>query len=73
MARKKKALTAHKLLTFLEELKKNGNDLRKIQVNFRPDRDSDVVATEDVEEDLYDSKTNNILESIVIIQDSREV
>ena len=70
---KKKPLTAQKLLTFLEQLKKDGNDLRKIQVNFPGDRDSDVVQTEEVEEDLYDAKTNNVIESIVLVGDSREV
>lgn len=70
---KKKHLNAHKLLTFLETLKKQGNDLRKIKINIRPDRDSDVQASEEVEEDLYDAKTNNTLESIVLIGDSREV
>lgn len=70
---KKKQLTAHKVLEFLETLKKQGNDLRKIKFNFRPDRNSDVVPVEEVEEDLFDAKTNNTLESIVIIGDSREV
>ena len=73
MAKKKKPLNAHELLEFLLKLKRQGNNLKAVTVNFRPDRDSDVVSTEEVEEDLYDSNTNNILESIVLVGDSREV
>jgi hypothetical protein len=71
--KKKKPLNAHDLLEFLLSLQRHGNNLKAIEVNFRPDRNSDVVSTEVVEEDLYDSLTNNILESIVIVGDSKEV
>jgi hypothetical protein len=70
---KKKILTAHKLLTYLEKLKRQGNDLKKIEINIRENRDTDTISAEDVEEDLYDSTTNNILESIVLIGDTTEV
>jgi len=72
-ATKMKQLTAKKLLDFLLELQKQGNDLSKIKVNHRADRDADVEVVDDVEEDLFDSKTNSVLESIVIINDAREI
>jgi len=70
---KMKQLTAKKLLDFLLELQKQGNDLSKIKVNHRADRDADVEVVDDVEEDLFDSETNSVLESIVIINDAREI
>ena len=70
---KTKQLTAERLLKFLVELRKNGHDLSKIKVNHRADRDADVEVVDDVEEDLFDSKTNSVLESIVIINDAREI
>jgi len=70
---KTKQLTAERLLKFLVELRKNGHDLSKIKVNHRADRDADVEVVDDVEEDLFDSETNSVLESIVIINDAREI
>jgi hypothetical protein len=59
-------LTAEKLFGMLEQLKNEGNDLSKITITYRYDDDSDVHECTSVEEDLYDSKTNSTLESIVI-------
>ena len=59
-------LTAEKLFGMLEQLKNEGNDLSTITINYRYDDDSDVHECTIVDEDLYDSKTNSILESIVI-------
>jgi hypothetical protein len=58
-------LNAKQLFDFLTELRKN-NDLSKIQVNYRYSNDSDVYEMSLVEEDLFDDKTNNKLESIVL-------
>jgi hypothetical protein len=60
-------LTAKKLLTYLQSLESEGQDLKKITINYRYDLDSDVKPCSFVEEDLYDSETNSILQSIVII------
>jgi hypothetical protein len=65
----KKQLTAHKLLKFLNEMEKQGHDLKKVVINYRTDRNSDVERIEEVEEDLFDEITNNKLESIVLITD----
>lgn len=67
-----KALTGAKLLKYLLELEAKGTDLKKLKINFRRDRDSDVEQASVVEEDLFDSETNNVLESIVLIADPRE-
>tara|TARA_R100000329_G_C7519664_1_gene183221 strand:+ start:19 stop:252 length:234 start_codon:yes stop_codon:yes gene_type:complete len=58
-------LNAKQLFDFLTELRKD-NDLSKIQVNYRYSSDSDVYEMSLVEEDLFDDKTNNKLESIVL-------
>ena len=60
-----KKLNAKQLFDFLTELRKD-NDLSKIQVNYRYSNDSDVYEMSLVEEDLFDDKTNNKLESIVL-------
>jgi len=57
-------MNAKKLLDYLLELKKE-NDLNKIKINLRYSESSDVYEITKVEEDLKDSKTNNILKSIV--------
>jgi len=68
-----KLLTAMHLFNYLKDLKREGKDLKKITINIREDRNSDTSEAQEVEEDLYDAKTNNILESIVLIADPREV
>lgn len=67
-----KQLTAQKLLEFLQTMERQGHNLKKVVVNYRADRDSDVERIEEVEEDLFDEVTNNRLESIVLITDKRE-
>ena len=69
----KKQLTADKLMKFLQSIQKSGVDLKKVEINFRTNRNSDVVPIRVVEEDLFDSKTNSILESIVFIKDPKEL
>lgn len=58
-------MTAHELLTYLQELQDHGTDLRALAINYRHDMDSDVVPVRWVAEDLYDASTNRVLESIV--------
>jgi hypothetical protein len=59
-------MNAQKLLEFLLELKADGVDLSKVSVNYRYDSDSDVEVVKYVGEDLFDPRTNSILESIVL-------
>ena len=66
---KKKQLTAAQLLNYLITLEESGLDLRKVKVNYRKNHDSDVKSITSVEEDLYDEKTNSILESIILVKD----
>lgn len=75
MAKKKKTpapLTAHKLRKFLNEMEENGANLKKVTINFRQNRDSDVEEVCFVEEDLFDEETNNILTSIMLLNDDDE-
>ena len=62
-------MKASKIKTFLsrieEELKYNYRTLEDVDVNFRFCDDSDVHKVKYVEEDLFDSTTNNIVESII--------
>lgn len=61
-----KASTIKKFLCEIEkELKYNNRTLDDVNVNFRFSDNSDVHQIKYVEEDLFDSKTNNILESII--------
>jgi hypothetical protein len=45
----------------------------QVDVLFRRTYDSDVWEINSSHEDLYDEKTNNILTSIVLLNDDREV
>tara|TARA_Y100000401_G_scaffold97105_1_gene84326 strand:+ start:565 stop:765 length:201 start_codon:yes stop_codon:yes gene_type:complete len=62
-------MKASKIKTFLsrieKELKYNNRTLEDVDVNFRFCDDSDVHQIKYVEEDLFDSTTNNIVESII--------
>ena len=67
-----KPLTAKKLLDFLIDLEKEGNDLSEVLINYRFDSDSDVNLCKFVMEDLFDSETNNILKSICLVSDASD-
>jgi hypothetical protein len=69
----KKPLTAKKLLDFLIELNENGEDLNKIHLLYRYDRDSDEELIYEAEEDLYDMETNSILETIMFLTNGEEL
>jgi len=62
-------MKASKIKTFLsrieKELKHNNRTLDDVNVNFRFNDDSDVHKIKCVEEDLFDSTTNTIVESII--------
>lgn len=62
-------MKASKIKTFLsrieKELKYNNRTLEDVDVNFRFCDDSDVHQIKHVEEDLFDSTTNKIVESII--------
>lgn len=64
---KKTQITAAELLNYLVELEESGTDLTKVVVNYRDNYDSDVKSVRVAHEDLYDAKTNSVLESIVLV------
>jgi hypothetical protein len=68
-----KQLTAKKLLTYLQKLETNGVDLGNVAINYRHNRNSDVEKVSVIEEDLFDAKTNNVLESLVLITNNANV
>lgn len=63
-------MKANKIKTFLSrlehELKYNNRTLNDVDVNFRFDDDSEVHQIKSIEEDLFDSTTNSIVESIIL-------
>ena len=61
-----KPLTASVLRAYLNELERQGNDLSKITINYRHDDDDDVNVVTEVDDDLFDEETNNILTSIIL-------
>lgn len=67
-----KPLTAQQLFNVLSRLKEKGSDLSKITINYRTDSDSDVEVCTFVGEDLYDSDTNSILESLVLMSNASD-
>jgi len=69
----KKPLTAKKLLDFLIELDENGENLNKIHLLYRYDRDSDEELIYEAEEDLYDMETNSVLETIMFLTNGEEL
>ena len=73
MGRKRKPLTAKKLLKFLTKLETEGVDLEEVTINFRENRDSDECEATIVEEDLYDERDNSTLTSIMFLEDGREL
>lgn len=58
-------MTGHELLSYLLSLQARGVNLAHVTLNYRFDMDSDVAPICWVGEDLYDSATNHVLESIV--------
>lgn len=69
----KQPLTAKKLFDFLTQLETNGEDLTKINLLYRYDRDSDEETIYEAEEDLYDMETNSILETIMFLTNGEEL
>jgi hypothetical protein len=68
-----KPLTAMQLWEFLTQLHEEGHDLQNIKVLYRHDRDSDDVLVYAAEEDLYDMKTNSVLETIMLLTNPEEL
>jgi len=62
-------MNANKLKKFLldleEEIKPYGRTLKDVDVNFRYSENSDVYKVNSIENDLYDSEYNKIVESII--------
>ncbi len=60
-------MTAKQLINKLEKIcQENMVETKDVQINFRWSDDSDVFRIKNVEEDLFDEETNNILESICL-------
>ena len=63
-------MNANKLKKFLlkleEEIKPYNRTLKNVNVNFRYSEDSDVYKVNTIENDLYDSEKNKIVESIIL-------
>ncbi len=63
-------LNAQELFDFLCYVKVNvenyGAKLEDVEINYRYNDDSDVRDVAFVEEDLFDEKNNNIIESIIL-------
>lgn len=69
----KQPVTAKKLFDFLTQLDANGEDLNKIHLLYRYDRDSDEEVIYEAEEDLYDMETNSRLETIMFLTNGEEL
>ena len=63
-------MNAYKLKKFLldleKEIKPYNRTLKDVDVNFRYSENSDVYRVNSVENDLYDSEYNKIVESIIL-------
>jgi len=71
---KRKPITAAKLIKQLQDICDDANvDPKDVIVLYRYDRDSDETHVTYAEEDLYDEKTNAILESIMLYTNPREI
>ena len=61
------------LWEFLTSLHEEGHDLDNIKVLYRYDRDTDDAFVYAAEEDLYDMKTNSVLETIMLLTNPEEL
>ena len=63
-------MNANKLKKFLldleKEIKPYNRTLKDVDVNFRYPENSDVYRVNTIENDLYDSEKNKIVESIIL-------
>ena len=63
-------MNANKLKKFLldleKEIKPYNRTLKDVDVNFRYSENSDVYRVNTIENDLYDSEKNKIVESIIL-------
>jgi hypothetical protein len=63
-------MNANKLKKFLLDLEKKikpyNRTLKDVDVNFRYSENSDVYRVNTIENDLYDSEKNKIVESIIL-------
>ncbi len=64
-------MNANDLLKFLnavaDEVNKNGRTLEDVTINFRRTDDSDIEVCDSIGVDLFDSETNKIVESLVLM------
>ena len=65
-------MRANQLLNYLLELDKT-NDLSRVKVYYRTDRDTHEERVMYVEEDLYDEDNNSELISIMLLNDPLDI
>lgn len=65
-------MRANELLNYLLELDKV-NDLSKVEVYYRTDRDTHEERVYHVEEDLYDEENNSELISIMFLNNPNDI
>jgi hypothetical protein len=66
-------MTAKQLLSYLLQLREDGNNLSEISVNFRENYDSEIIPLRHINEDLYDKETNSKLISICLLNREDDV
>jgi len=70
---KRKPLTADRLIKNLQNICDAQNvDPKKVIIMYRRTMDSDPMPVTFAGEDLFDSETNSVLESIILCNDPRE-
>lgn len=70
----KKPYSAYRLIKEITELcDHHGVDPKDVTILFRDTRDSDPYTIREVEEDLYNEDDNSTLETIMLLNDSRDL
>tara|TARA_Y100001972_G_C7642403_1_gene322763 strand:+ start:1045 stop:1239 length:195 start_codon:yes stop_codon:yes gene_type:complete len=59
------------LKKIINRLEKEHGNIDNCEINYRYDKDSEVIRVKYLEEDLYDSQTNNILDSVVFLNNNK--
>ena len=58
------------LKKIIKQLEEEHGNIDNCDINYRHDNDSDVMRVNHLEEDLFDSETNNILDSVVFLNNT---
>ena len=60
------------LKKILKQLEEEHGNIDNCDINYRYNNDSDVIRLDYLEEDLFDSVTNNILDNVVFTNNINE-